>query len=120
MSKKTVVIGASSNPDRYSFKAVNALLNHNVEVIPLGIKKGEISGLEIINDKPSVEDVHTVSLYVGPKNQESWMDYIISLNPKRVIFNPGTENESFYNKLNASNITFEDACTLLLLSIGEY
>ena len=120
MSKKTVVIGASDNPERVSNQAVIKLQNKGHEVIPIGIKDGEINGLKIIKGKPAVADVDTVSLYVGPKNQPEWFDYIISLKPKRVVFNPGTENPEFEELLQKNNIEATEACTLVMLSIGNY
>lgn len=118
--KKTVVIGAVDNPERYAYKATIALQNKKHEVVPIGIREGEINGLKIINDKPPISDVDSVTLYVGPKNQPDWYDYIISLNPKRVIFNPGTENPEFENKLKENNIEPVEACTLVMLSVGTY
>jgi predicted CoA-binding protein len=120
MTKKTVVIGASDNPERYSYKATIALQKHNHEVIPIGIRKGIINGLEIILDKPIVSDVDTVTLYVGPQNQDAWKEYILSLKPKRVIFNPGTENDEFEKQLKEHSIEPVEACTLVMLSIGNY
>src|ERR1035437_2472737 len=120
MNKKTIVIGASENPERYSYKATIALQSHNHEVIPVGIKEGKINGIPIITGKPIVKDVETVSLYVGPKNQEEWKEYILSLKPKRVIFNPGTENPEFEQVLQKNNIEPIEACTLVMLSIGNY
>lgn len=120
MSKKTVVIGASNNPDRYSFKATIALQEHHHEVIPVGLKDGEINGIKINKDKIEIPDVDTVTLYVGPKHQPFWYDYIIGLKPKRVIFNPGTENPEFQEVLVQNNIEPIEACTLVILSIGNY
>jgi len=118
--KKTVVIGASENPDRYAYKATIALQSHRHQVVPVGLKEGEINGIKILKDKPPVEDVDTVTLYVGPQNQPAWYDYILSLKPKRVIFNPGTENEEFEKKLKENKIEPVEACTLVMLSIGNY
>ena len=120
MSKKTVVIGASTNPDRYGYKATMALQKNHHEVVPVGIKEGEINGLKILLGKPEVKDVDTVTLYVGPQNQLEWFDYIIGLHPKRVVFNPGTENPEFENLLHKNNIETIEACTLVMLSIGNY
>jgi predicted CoA-binding protein len=120
MSKKTVVIGASSNPERYAYKATIALQAKGHEVIPVGIKDGNINGLDIFKGQPNVEDVDTVTLYVGPKNQTEWMDYVISIKPKRVVFNPGTENPAFEQILQKNNIETIEACTLVMLSIGNY
>ncbi len=118
--KKTVVIGASDNPERYSYKATMALKKHNHEVIPIGIKEGTINGINIITTKINIDNVDTVSLYVGQKNQAFWYDYIIGLKPKRVIFNPGTENPEFERLLQKNKIETTEACTLVLLSIGNY
>jgi predicted CoA-binding protein len=116
----TLVIGASENPDRYSNKAINRLIENGFSVIALGLKAGQIGKTEIISTKPKINDVDTVSLYVGPKNQNEWMDYIINLKPKRIIFNPGTENPEFYKLANENKIEYIEACTLVMLSIGNY
>ncbi len=79
-NKKTVVIGASPNPERYGFIATERLVKNGVETVPVGIKKGNIAGLEILNTKPQIKNVHTVTLYLNPKNQEDWYSYILSLN----------------------------------------
>ncbi|MFC6999701.1 CoA-binding protein [Rufibacter roseus] len=118
--KKTVVVGASDNPTRYSYKAVHQLKRSGHEVIPVGIKKGEVAGLPIETEKPEVEGVDTVTLYVGPQNQPSWYDYILSLKPKRIIFNPGTENIELERKAKEQNIEPVYGCTLVMLSIGNY
>ena len=118
--KKTVVIGASDNPERYAYKATLALQKHNHEVIPVGLRNGKINGIEINRGFPKVSDVNTVSLYVGTINQPFWYDYILSLKPERVIFNPGTENPGFEKQLKENNIKAEEACTLVLLSTGNY
>lgn len=118
--KKTVVIGASDKADRYSNKATLSLQRHGHEVVPVGIREGMINGLTILKGKPNVENVDTVTLYVGPQNQPEWYDYIISLKPKRVVFNPGTENPEFEKMLAEKNIEAVEACTLVMLSIGNY
>jgi predicted CoA-binding protein len=120
MNKKTVVIGASDNPEKYSYKATIALQKNNHEVIPVGIREGIINGITIITGKPIVTDVDTVTLYVGAKNQPDWFDYVIGLKPKRVVFNPGTENPEFEQLLQKNNIATTEACTLVLLAIGDY
>ncbi len=119
-NKPTVVIGASPNADRYSNKATLSLQKHGHTVYPVGIKTGNINGLDIIKDKPQIENVDTVTLYVGPDNQPEWIDYIISLNPKRIIFNPGTENPEFESLAESKGIEATEACTLVLLSINQY
>jgi predicted CoA-binding protein len=117
---KTVVIGASPNPVRFSYKAVKSLLRHEMEVIPVGFRSGDIEDVEILTGTPDIEDVHTVSLYIGSSRQEDYMDYILSLNPKRVIFNPGTVNPSFMGQLQKEGIEPVSACMLVMLKEGEY
>jgi predicted CoA-binding protein len=119
-NKPTVVIGASPNTDRYSYKATISLQSHKHTVYPIGIKKGSINGLSIINDKPVIENIDTVTLYIGTDNQPEWYDYILSLKPKRIIFNPGTENAELIKLANDNGIETEIACTLVLLSINQY
>lgn len=119
-NKPTVVIGASPNVDRYSYKATVSLQNHQHTVYPIGIKKGFINGLEIINTKPELLDIDTITLYIGPENQPQWYDYIVSLKPKRIIFNPGTENSELIAIAQTNGIETEIACTLVLLSINNY
>lgn len=118
--KKTVVIGASDDPSRYAYKATLALQRKDHEVIPVGLKEGKINGLDIVAEKTDIEDVDTVTLYVGPKNQPYWYEYIIGLKPKRVIFNPGTENPEFERMLHQNQIQTIEACTLVMLSVGNY
>jgi predicted CoA-binding protein len=120
MSKRTLLIGASTNPERYGYKATVALQSKKHEVIPVGLKEGEINGIKILTGKPEIKDIDTVTLYVGPSNQAEWMDYVIGLNPKRVIFNPGTENPEFEALLQKNKIEPIEACTLVMLSIGNY
>jgi len=118
--KKTLVLGATDNPARYAYRAVHQLKSHGHEVVPVGIRKGAVAGLEIRNDRPSAEDVDTVTLYVGPQNQPAWYDYILDLNPKRIIFNPGTENPELEELAQQRGIQTEEACTLVMLSVGQY
>ncbi len=118
-SKKTVVIGASPNPARYAYIATTRLNRAGHDVIPVGLRTGQIGDIQILKDFPEIKDVDTVTLYVGPKNQDYWKEYIYSLKPKRVIFNPGTESE-FENELFEKGIETEEACTLVLLSNGGY
>ena len=116
---KTLVLGASTNPSRYSYLAVSSLLKNGFPVVPMGIKKGSIKGLQIENEKPDL-DIDTVTLYLSPTNQINYYDYILSLHPKRVIFNPGTYNPELIEKLKAQNIEVVEACTLVMLSTGTY
>lgn len=119
-NKPTVVIGASPNTDRYSYKATISLQRHGHTVYPVGIKHGEINGLTLITDKLMLENIDTVTLYVGPAHQPYWIEYIMALKPKRIIFNPGTENNEFQNLAESLGIEVLEACTLVLLSIKEY
>lgn len=118
--KKTLVIGASENPERYSAKAINALVSHNHEVVAIGLREGEVAGVPFNSHKEEFANIDTVTLYVGPKNQPEYYKYIIGLNPRRVIFNPGTENTEFIEQLKALGIYPEIACTLVLLATGQY
>jgi uncharacterized protein len=119
-NKPTVIIGASSNPERYSFKATESLKKHGHSVFPIGVKAGEINGTEIINTKIELEDIDTVSLYINSTNQKEWVDYIFKLNPKRIIFNPGTVNDEFIKLATQKGIECVDGCTLVMLGIGVY
>ncbi|WP_338733244.1 CoA-binding protein [Mangrovimonas cancribranchiae] len=120
MKKKTLVFGASLKPNRYSNYAINKLVNNDVEVVAYGLKKGEVAGVDIQTELLDYNNVHTVTLYVNPTHQKDYYNYIVSLQPKRVIFNPGTENPEFYKILEKNNIFFEEACTLVLLSTNQY
>ena len=116
----TLVLGASPNPERYSFLATNLLHEKGYTVYPFGIKNGQIGNMSIVNEWPMPGTIDTVTLYVGPDNQPAWFDYIFSLNPKRIIFNPGTENTEFEALAISKGIEVLDACTLVLLSINQY
>jgi uncharacterized protein len=118
--KKTLVLGATPNPERYAYIATVKLHAYGHEVIPVGIKNGQINDLQIFTDKPPLRDVDTITLYVGPQNQPDWYDYIFSLNPKRIIFNPGTENNWLFKEAEKRGIEAIEACTLIMLSVGNY
>ena len=120
MNKKTLVLGASLKPNRYSNYAIQRLVSKHVDTVAFGLRKGEVSGVEIDTDLVPYKNVHTVTLYLNPKRQEAYYDYIVSLKPERVIFNPGTENPKLYQILEENNIEFEAACTLVLLSTNQY
>jgi predicted CoA-binding protein len=120
MQKKTVVLGASQNEERYSNMAVKKLTAHNHPVIAIGNKEGSINDVKITTDNPALEAVDTVTLYLNPQNQKPYYDYILSLNPKRIIFNPGTENEELEKMATEKGIKSMDACTLVLLSTNQY
>ena len=120
MKKKTLVIGASTNPARYSNMAIKKLVDKQQPVVALGLRKGEVEGVKIENEQIHFPDIDTVTLYVGPKNQPEYYDYLVALNPKRVIFNPGTENPELYRLLEKNNIKFQKACTLVMLGTNQY
>jgi len=119
--KKTLIVGATPNPERYAYKAAHMLAQHGHDRVLIGIKKGEIEGVPILHDWPeSIADLDTVTLYVGPDKQPELYDSILRLKPKRIIFNPGTENADFVKLANENGIETEYACTLVLLSTGQY
>ncbi|WP_372775745.1 CoA-binding protein [Mangrovibacterium sp.] len=118
--KKTLVIGASTNPERYSYKAITALRQKGHEVVALATKAGKVGDVSFVTNTQPLEGIDTVTMYIGPRHQDSYMDYIEQLKPKRVIFNPGTENDAFIKRLENNGIQPEIACTLVLLSIGQY
>ena len=120
MKKKTVVLGASANPSRYSYLAVQKLRAHDHPVIAIGRRIGQVAGVEINKEQVQQENVDTVTLYLNPKNQVEYYDYILQLHPKRIIFNPGTENDELIEKAKAHNIKPVIACTLVMLSTGQY
>jgi uncharacterized protein len=120
MAKPTAVIGASPNSDRYSNRATVMLKKYGHPVFPVGMRKGEIDGVRIYTDFPELGDIDTVTLYVGPANQPYWYDYILSLKPRRIIFNPGTENPELTRRAEEKGIECLQACTLVMLSIGDY
>lgn len=118
--KKTLILGASTNTERYAHRAAISLLAHNHAIEMLGRRKGKIQGNEIDDKAQFYDDIDTVTLYLGPKNQVEYYQYLIALAPKRVIFNPGTENPELCQLLKKNNIECVEACTLVLLSIGNY
>lgn len=118
--KKTALIGASTDTSRYAYKAANSIVSHGHELVPLGIRPGVVAGQEIVVSKPQLQDVDTVTLYVGPQNQTGWYDYILDLKPKRIIFNPGTENPELEDLAEKAGIEVVEGCTLVMLSVGTY
>ncbi len=120
MSKKTLIIGASIKPERYSYKAAAKLLAHNHGIYMIGNRPGELFNHEITKTQPEYSDVDTVTMYVSSKNQPGYYDYIKALKPRRVIFNPGTENPEFALQLEEQGIEAEEACTLVLLATNAY
>jgi len=120
MKDCTLVLGASLKPQRYSNLAINRLRTNNIKTRAVGLRKGMINDVIINTGKPVFTDIHTVTLYLNPKRQKEYYNYIIALMPKRVIFNPGTENEELMDLLKKNNIDFEVACTLTLLATNQY
>ncbi len=118
--KKTVVLGASANPSRYSYLAVNRLKAHGHPIVAIGKKQGTASDIPIITEHPQIDDVDTVTLYLNKHNQEQYYDYIMQLHPKRIIFNPGTENDELVEMAEKEGIKTMEACTLVMLSTGQY
>jgi len=118
--KKTLVLGASSNPTRYSYLAMNRLVNNRHPVVAIGRKKSTIFNTSIETEKIDFKDIDTVTLYLNPSLQKEYYDYIISLHPKRIIFNPGTENDELAEMAKQQGINPVEACTLVLLSTGQY
>lgn len=120
--KTTLLVGATTNPDRYAFIAARFLNASGMDFIPIGIKKGIVFGKEILDlrSKPELGEIHTITLYLGPSNHNDWMEYLIGLKPKRIIFNPGTENPEFFEKAKIAGIEVIPACTLVMLQTNQY
>lgn len=118
--KKTLVIGASENPERYSYKAIKMLKEHHHPIVALGTRTGQVDGIAIQKEVDNTEDVHTITMYVGPKNQPAYFDLITQLKPKRLLLNPGTENPELEKIAKANNIEVIHGCTLVMLSTGQY
>ncbi len=119
-NKKTMVLGASANPSRYSYLAIKKLTSNHHPVVAIGKKKGKVGEINIETDHLQIPDIHTVTLYLNPFNQQQYYDYILNLKPKRIIFNPGTENDALIKKAEENNIETVIGCTLVMLSIGNY
>lgn len=117
---KTLVIGASINPERYAYKAIQLLVKNEIEVVPMGLKPGFVANLLIVSPLIVQVNIHTITLYLGASKQEPYYDFILKINPKRVLFNPGTENPKLAKLLNGKGILWENACTLVLLSTNQY
>ena len=118
--KKTLVVGATEKQGRYANLAAYSLLRHGHAIELVGSSEGQIEGNSIQTGQPALEDIDTVTMYVGPQNQPQLYEYIKSLKPRRVIFNPGAENPAFEKQLQAEGIEPVEACTLVMLSIGVY
>ena len=118
--KKTLVLGASNNPTRYSNMAIEKLVKYGHTVVAIGLRSGTVAGIEILTDKLAFDDINTVTMYISPRRQPEYYDYLVSLKPERILFNPGTENPEFYKILEKNGIEVNSACTLVLLSSQQY
>ncbi len=118
--KKTLVMGASLKPSRYSNLVIHRLRDKGVPVIAFGLREGKVADVQIRTSLEAIEDIHTVTLYLNPSRQEPFYEKIISLSPERVIFNPGTENPQFYDVLRDHGIAVEVACNLVMLATNQY
>jgi uncharacterized protein len=118
--KKTMVLGASGNPARYSYLAINRLRAYDHPVVAVGKRIAKVADVPISTDHLPEQDVDTVTLYLNPKNQVEYYDYILNLHPKRIIFNPGTENEELIKKARENNIQPVIGCTLVMLTTGQF
>ena len=119
-NKKTLVLGATPNESRYAYLAANRLVRSGHSIVNVGLRTGEVAGVPIEKPETIHHDIDTITLYVGPQKQEALYDYILDTHPKRIIFNPGTENAELRRMANEKGIETEYACTLVLLSIGQY
>lgn len=120
MKKKTLILGATTNPDRYAYLAAQRLTQHGHPIINVGIKSGEVAGVPIEPANKIHSDIDTLTLYIGPANQPAYYDYILKTKPHRIIFNPGTENPEMEQLAKAAGIETIEACTLVMLSTGQY
>lgn len=120
--KKTAIIGATTNPGRYAYLAGRMLTEYGHEIVPVGIQDGKLFGKEIldIRSKPAIQDIDTITLYIGPQRQPEWYDYLINLKPKRIIFNPGTENPELEKLAKENGIETVEGCTLVMLRSGQF
>lgn len=120
-TKKTLVLGASPKPDRYAYKAIHALREQKIPVVAVGYRKAEVADVDIDTEFPTrSNDIHTVTMYLSVRNQGDYIESILNLQPKRVIFNPGSENPRFANQLTNQGVEVLNACTLVMLSVGSY
>jgi len=120
VTKKTLVLGASTNPERFSFMAVRKLKYGGFPVVAVGLREGEIMGVRIEKPFPKFENIHTVTIYIGTKNLAAYYDYILGLKPERVIFNPGTESPEFADTLSLAGIEVVHGCTLIMVSNNTF
>lgn len=120
MNKKTLILGASNRQGRFSYLAIKSLVKNGVEVVAIGQREGEVDGVQIITYPIFPPDIHTVTLYLRPSNQDQYLEYIIGLKPKRIIFNPGTENPKLLQLAKENGIDVKFDCTLVMLNSGRY
>jgi len=120
INKKTLILGATTNATRYAYLAAERLSNNGHHIINVGLKTGTVAGVSIEMPEVIYTDIDTITLYINPEKQQLLYDYIIKTNPKRIIFNPGTENPELQKLANARGIATEYACTLVLLMLGQY
>ena len=121
-SKKTVIVGASPNEGRYAYMAAKMLTEYGHDIVPLGIKKGTVLGKDIqdMRTRPAIDQVDTITMYIGPQHQPEWYDYLLSLKPRRIIFNPGAENEEFEKLAEEKGVEVLEACTLVMLRSRQF
>jgi predicted CoA-binding protein len=118
--KPTLILGATTNPTRYAYLAAERLAAHGHEIMPVGIKRGKVRGQEILNGKPDVPEVDTVTLYIGPRHQPDYYDWLLRVAPRRIIFNPGTENPELMQLARDHGIEVVAGCTLVMLAGQSY
>jgi uncharacterized protein len=119
-NKKTLVLGATTKSDRYAYKAINMLVEKGHSVLAIGQNGGEVAGIKIQTKAIPLKNIDTITLYINPVRQRDYYNYIVEAQPKRVVFNPGTENPELYQLLELNNIKAEVACTLVLLATNQY
>ena len=117
---KTLVFGASTNPARYSYLAIERLKAYNHDIVAIGGRAAEVMDIQIYKGHPDIKDIHTITMYMGETRQVDHEDYLLSLNPKRIIFNPGAENPSLYKQAMEQGIEVLEACTLVMLNTGQF
>jgi uncharacterized protein len=118
--KKTLILGATTSNDKYAYKAAEKLVQVGHSIVPVGIRQGEVFGKFIVNSKELQSEIDTITLYLSPVNQREWYDYIVNTKPRRVVFNPGTENPELKSLIESKSILAEEACTLVLLATNQY
>lgn len=118
--KKTLVLGASLNKSRFSNICINTLVEDRIPTVAVGLREGDVAGIHINTDRPLFDNIHTITLYLGPANQVQYYDYMLSLKPERIIFNPGTWNPEFVDMAKEAGIEVVDNCTLMMITGGYY